>query len=589
MEPTFIRSPPGAVGSSKLTADALVGTIVDGRYRLVAHVASGGMGAVFRAQHVYMSNEVALKVLRSEFAESPEVAERFRREAQISGSLEHPNIVRVNDFGRTADGMLFLAMELLEGESLRARIDRERPLSVSDALAILLQISAALAVAHDRGVVHRDLKPENVFLARQRSSGSIVKVLDFGIAKLIDGSVANLTQAGLILGTPRYIAPEQAMGAAIDARCDVYALGLLAWRMLVGRHPFDGKDGRDLLVAQARESIPPISDACPALAAENPALVRTIERACAKNPEDRFPDGWAILEALKSCASPGEAREPSPSPARSAPSTPGADPRAEGRATISERGARAATMLRAKARAPAVLVAAAVLLVAILGLWIVWRERPVARAARAIADGHADAARAILERELANKPQDPEIQVLLGRALHRTPGETASGIRAYERAFDLRGGTLDDATALEDLVRDLGRDPPFAEMASKLLARLGQEALPLVLRAAKKASGYERLRALVLLKDLHASDRVDRAQAFRELLDDEECEVKRAAARQLGDLGDPSALAKLSELAKARKHERLLGLFDQTTSACGAPEAASAIKRIKAAHPAGPE
>jgi serine/threonine-protein kinase len=543
MEPTFIRSPPGGGASPALTAEALVGTIVDGRYRIVAHIASGGMGAVFRAEHVYMHSPLALKILRAELADSPDIAERFRREAQISASLDHPNIVRVNDFGRTPEGMLFLAMELLEGESLRARIDRERPLKLDDALPILIEIASALALAHARGIVHRDLKPENVFLQRRGSAGTTVKVLDFGIAKLLDGPGAALTQAGLVLGTPRYIAPEQATGSAIDARSDVYALGLLAWRMLSGRHPFDGKDTKALLLAQVSETIPPIR-------LEHAALAGVIDRACRKNPSERFADGRALLDALEACST--RAQEHAPRVAQT------------------------------KARISVRLMLPVIALLLLAGLWIIRYQRPVARAERSIAEGHLDVAKAILEREIASDPKDAQLHLLLGRALHRIPGEAGRGIEAYGEAAEILGGKLVDETAFEDLVRDLGRAAIIAEAASRLLVRLQSESLPIVLRAAKSGASYERLRALTLLGDLHAADKLDRAEAFGELLGDEDCDVKRAAAKQLGEIGDPSALPKLADLAKARRHERVLGLFDQTIAACGAPEASAAIKKIRA-------
>ncbi|HEY6101388.1 MAG TPA: serine/threonine-protein kinase, partial [Anaeromyxobacter sp.] len=159
---------------------SLVGTTLDGRYELVAHLATGGMGAVFQARHVHLRKDVAVKVLRPDLTSSAEIVERFRREAEIASALEHDNIVRVTDFGRTPDAYLFLVMELLAGESLFDRLRREGSLSPEEAVPILWQVCAGLEAAHELGVVHRDLKPENVFLARTASGREVAKILDFG-------------------------------------------------------------------------------------------------------------------------------------------------------------------------------------------------------------------------------------------------------------------------------------------------------------------------------------------------------------------------------------------------------------------------
>jgi len=241
--------------------ESLLGSTIDGRYRLTAHLATGGMGAVFRAEHVYMRKEVALKVLRPDLTASIEIVERFRREAEIAASLEHENIVRVTDFGRSPEGYLFLVMELLEGESLFDMLRRTGPLPVEDAVRILVQICAGLEAAHRRGVVHRDLKPENIFLHALAGGTPVAKVLDFGIAKITDPTTRSATQAGMVVGTPEYLSPEQALGSSIDPRADVYAVGLIAWRMLAGRHPFRADEPRAALRTPPRRAQPPLTSA----------------------------------------------------------------------------------------------------------------------------------------------------------------------------------------------------------------------------------------------------------------------------------------------------------------------------------------
>ena len=245
----------------------LVGTVLDGRYELTGHLASGGMGAVFRARHVHLRKDVAVKVLRPELASSPDLVERFRREAEIASALEHDNIVRVTDFGRSEEGLLFLAMELLAGESLFDRLRREGTLPPVRAVGLLFQVCAGLQAAHAMGVVHRDLKPENVFLARTPGGREVVKLLDFGIAKFARGPGDGATQVGVVVGTPEYLSPEQAMGLPVDGRADLYTVGLIAFRMLTGRHPFPAESARDLLLQQASSPVPALAEASPALSA----------------------------------------------------------------------------------------------------------------------------------------------------------------------------------------------------------------------------------------------------------------------------------------------------------------------------------
>jgi eukaryotic-like serine/threonine-protein kinase len=276
---------------------SLVGSTLDGRYLIEEHLATGGMGAVFRARHVYMRKDVALKVLRPDLSASAELVERFRRESEIAASLEHDHIVRVTDFGRSPEGWLFLAMELLFGESLFDRLRREGFLPPDEAVTILWQVCAGLEAAHARGVVHRDLKPENVFLARTPGGREVAKILDFGIAKMADPSEVGATQAGMVVGTPEYLSPEQATGSEVDGRADLYTVGLIAWRSLTGRHPFKADDPRSLLMMQATRPVPPITDPRPDLA-DHPALVAAVTRACEKDPALRYQTAAAMKDDL---------------------------------------------------------------------------------------------------------------------------------------------------------------------------------------------------------------------------------------------------------------------------------------------------
>jgi serine/threonine-protein kinase len=215
-------------------------------------------------------------------------------------------------------------MELLQGESLFERLRREGFLPPEEAVPILWQICSALEAAHARAVVHRDLKPENVFLARTTSGREVTKILDFGIAKFADPASGSATQSGVVVGTPEYLAPEQAMGTAVDGRADVYAVGLIAWRMLVGYHPFKAEDARGLLMMQATRPVPSLVEARPDLASL-PALVATVAKACEKEPEARPQSAAQLRDALAGALGPAFMMPPGATPAP-APSLDGLSP-----------------------------------------------------------------------------------------------------------------------------------------------------------------------------------------------------------------------------------------------------------------------
>ena len=214
--------------------DALLGTILAGRYRIEQLLGSGGMGAVYRAEHVHMRKAVAVKVLHREMTAFPEVVARFEREAVAAGRIDHPHVVSASDFGQLEDGSFYLALEFAEGHSLAKLVHTEGALQPERALRIARQIAEALQAAHGVGIVHRDLKPENVMLVVKDSDPDYVKVLDFGIAKIkVEGAAEQpaLTQIGTVFGTPEYMSPEQARGEPADARADLYTVGVILYEM----------------------------------------------------------------------------------------------------------------------------------------------------------------------------------------------------------------------------------------------------------------------------------------------------------------------------------------------------------------------
>jgi serine/threonine protein kinase len=245
--------------------EALVGQVIDGHYRLDKLLGAGGMGAVYKARHLGLERDVAIKILHPDIGGDPSISKRFDREAQSASRLDHPNCVRVSDFGTTAEGIKYLVMELLEGEELHARLGQPWP---PDAvLYVIEQVLAGLEHAHACGIVHRDLKPENVFVTHDAKGNEVAKIVDFGIAKLLDadGATEVLTRAGMVFGTPRYMSPEQAAGGKIDERSDLYAVGVLAHEMLSGKPPFDGDDLAAILRMQIMAPPPPLPASVPPL------------------------------------------------------------------------------------------------------------------------------------------------------------------------------------------------------------------------------------------------------------------------------------------------------------------------------------
>ncbi|MBI5499664.1 MAG: protein kinase [Deltaproteobacteria bacterium] len=283
--------------------DPLVGTVVDGRYRVLARLSEGGMGVVYRAEHVFLKREVALKRLHRELTGHGEAVARFEREAQAAARIDHPNVCQVLDCGVGQDGAFFIAMELLAGASLDRRIAEAAPLPLAEIADVGLQLCAALGRAHELGIVHRDLKPENVMLVPRRDGpGAVAKIMDFGIAKVAqEGGGNKLTQAGMVFGTPAYMAPEQAAGTTVDARADLYALGVILFEMATGRCPFEAPTLSAVLTKQLTEDAPALESAAPQLAYPHP-FRDLVARCLQKDPDRRFASAADLAAALRACA-----------------------------------------------------------------------------------------------------------------------------------------------------------------------------------------------------------------------------------------------------------------------------------------------
>ncbi len=283
-----------------------------GRYKLSRRLGKGGMGEVWAAFHATLKRDVALKIIRPERI-TPDLIARFEREVRATSALSHPNTVRVFDYGVTDDGLWYYAMELLDGVNLTSLVEREGALPPGRAVHLVIQAARALGEAHGAGIVHRDIKPDNLLLTRAGGELDFVKVIDFGIARQLD-DVA-MTDAGLVVGSPQYIAPELARGLGADARADVYGLGGVLYFLLTGRPPFDGDSTAQLLLAHINDPVVPPSAHGIAVPAE---LERVVLACLAKDPAHRPATGVVLAAALAGVWLPGTwtAERPPPPPAR---------------------------------------------------------------------------------------------------------------------------------------------------------------------------------------------------------------------------------------------------------------------------------
>lgn len=274
------------------------GQVIGGRFQVEALIGEGGMGEVYRAVHVYLKRSVALKTLQKKLLSDQEAWTRFQREAELVSKLESQHVVRVFDFGRLDDGQPFICMEFVEGEDLGTVLDRGA-LEPEEAVTLLEQVAEGLSEAHALGIVHRDLKPPNIMLGRRRDGRVMAKILDFGIARIASGQkLERLTATGMVVGTPAYLAPEQAMGNEIDARTDIYALGCVAYEMLTGRPPFKADAIGQLLLMHLNERPRPLDAFRPQLA-NLPGLSDAVLRALEKDPTRRWQQVEDFTKALR--------------------------------------------------------------------------------------------------------------------------------------------------------------------------------------------------------------------------------------------------------------------------------------------------
>ena len=405
--------------------DPRIGTTLGGRYHIRRLCGEGAMGRVYEAQHIDIGRRVAIKVLHARFHHSADLVERFRREARAASKIGHPNIVDVTDSGTTPDGAFYFVMEFLDGVNLEDLILRTGPLPVERALLVTAQIARALEAAHAADVIHRDLKPANVMLVNRNDEADFVKVLDFGISKDLDLAVgAALTRPDIAIGTPAYMAPEQAAGKTADALTDVYAVGGLLYEMLTAIQPCSGDDAIEVLQRKASEDPRPIGEFRPELPRD---VQRLVMRALSRTPSDRQASMAALKEQVVACLTTAEG---APTPARM-PSGSVATPRMPMGSTdtvIAPSASLSTPVRRVQLRGPALVAGVLLAAFALVGLRLLReQEAPSPAPAGPLAAGVATSAKLAAPRE----PTLPTLQALptslatavVAAAPSRAPGE----------------------------------------------------------------------------------------------------------------------------------------------------------------------
>ncbi|MGZ3440976.1 MAG: serine/threonine-protein kinase [Polyangia bacterium] len=310
----------GAELQPAASVDSRIGTVI-GNHRLVDVLGTGGMGAVYLAEHIYIGTRAAIKILHEQYAAESDAVARLLQEARAAAGIGHGNIVAVSDFGETPDGLAYIVMEYVEGRPLDALLEESAPLPLFRTINIVKQIGSGLLAAHRKGIVHRDLKPENVMLLECAGRRKIVrrgkddapptvemettydhvKILDFGVAKILDADLSRMTLSGLVIGTPQYMAPETARATGeIDHRIDIYALGVMFYEMLTAKLPFDASTPMEMMLAHCNKPVPWMREREPR-AEVTDAAEALIRRALAKHPDDRPADMDEFLAELESC------------------------------------------------------------------------------------------------------------------------------------------------------------------------------------------------------------------------------------------------------------------------------------------------
>ena len=579
-----------------------IGDVLDSKFRITGVLGSGGMGCVYLAEHLSLRRPVALKLLHPEVEGIDEVTLRFEREAFATGRVDHPNCVNVSDFGRLEDGTLYMVLEVLDGVSLFDLIEKEGRIEWKRALHVGRHVLSALACAHGAGIVHRDVKPENVILVDQEEDPDFAKILDFGIAKLFDGANLQsddprLTQLGVTIGTPTYIAPEQAFGQPIDARADLYALSVMLYEMIAGVPPFEAEEVVALLSMHTSAEVPPFRKMAPD--ARVPKSVEALIRdGLEKNKEDRVSTAGEYIARIdeilgdESFTSSGDGD----SGLREIPSLV-----AEGlRETVAPAVARAVT----KRRTPKQIVVTTATIIAFLAVVVFVfgskgpdylptrnhlpgvppKHGPEAEAAAEMLEqGRPKEAAAYLIERKKEVREEPYAQMVLGHA-HASAQRSILALVAYEKAILLEPKLANDELMRTNLDLMLDKKAPgVVDDALDFMGMLvrevddGDAADRLVSLASSGQRVRTRQHAVTVADEVGLGGQIDRLGSYLlDLEQGETCLARKDAVAKLRALGDKKAIPALEG---AQKRIRTEGLLKKkvNANACLRTDAAEAI------------
>ncbi len=558
--------PPGSESAG-------IGNIVDSRYRITGKLGSGGMGCVYLAEHVSIRRPVALKLLHPEACEVDEYAKRFEREAFAIGRIDHPNCVKVSDFGKIDDGTWYMVLELLDGVLLFDLLDKERRIEWKRALHIARHILSALAHVHERGIIHRDIKPENIILVDQDGDPDFAKIVDFGIAKLKDEAQPDedtgllthdnkLTQRGITIGTPTYIPPEQAYGRPIDGRADLYSLSVMLYEMIAGVPPFDADDVGALLRMHISSKVPPFAEMAPGLEVPT-AVEQLIRHGLAKRAPDRIGSAQEYIEQIDAIL---PAREPRKLVL----------PNVQSLVVDRIRGTVAPAMARTVPKKSALrwVAATALTVVALFAL-----------GAFALSGNEPES----LPRAPASELEQPGLSVLAFGHARVAEHRSILALAAYEKAV-LRDPLLaHDETMRDNVEAMLGNDvPAVIDAVLDFLGFLVSEtddssaAEQLVDLASSTKMSYRRHKALSVAQNVGLGDRVDLLSSY--LLDlrlGETCKIRKEGVAKLRALGDKRAIPALRAARTRTRTEGGVVKRKVNTNACLRADANRAIRYLE--------
>jgi serine/threonine protein kinase len=585
-----------------------IGDVLDSKFRITDVLGSGGMGCVYLAEHTSIKRPVALKLLHPEVEGIDEVSLRFEREAFAIGRVDHPNCVNVSDFGRLEDGTLYMVLEVLDGASLYELLVRERRIHWTRALHIARHVLSALACAHEAGIVHRDVKPENVILVEQDGDEDFAKILDFGIAKLFDGANLpsgdpRLTQLGVTIGTPTYIAPEQAFGQPIDARADLYSLSVMLFEMIAGEPPFDSEEVVALLSMHASAEVPKLREMAPDVRVPK-SVEALIRQGLEKMKEDRPESAEEYIERIdaileQEATSPSEFLE-GESGLREIPSI------VAGR--MRESLAPVARVVKRK-KTPTQLVATALMFLALIGVFVFafgskgpdylpTRSRlplvpakhgPEAEAAaELLAQGRPNDAAAYLNQHKKEVREEPYAQMVLGHA-HASAQRNMLALKAYEKAIALEPKLAKDELMRTNLALMLDKKAPgVVDAALGFMGTLaadigdGDAEDELVRLASADEVSFRRQQAVDVAEEIGLGSKIDHLTSYTlDLRQGETCADRKAAVAKLRALGDKKAIPSLEAAQKRMRVEG--GLFKKkvNTNTCLRTDAIEAVRYLQ--------